>query len=88
MTNTGRYIRAVLWDMDGTLMDSQRFSRAVSTSQAPLTSMRTFPERPMAERTASSRSRSAERRSRRPETLTLAVLATMMSASPGRSSLL
>ena len=23
MTNTGRYIRAVLWDMDGTLMDSQ-----------------------------------------------------------------
>ena len=22
-TNTGRYIRAVLWDMDGTLMDSQ-----------------------------------------------------------------
>ena len=23
MTNTGRYIRAVLWDMDGTFMDSQ-----------------------------------------------------------------
>ena len=23
MTNTGRYIRAVLWDMDGTLMNSQ-----------------------------------------------------------------
>ena len=63
-----------------------RFSRAVSRSQAPLTSMRTFPERPRAERTASRRPRSDERLSLLPLTLTLAVLAPETRTSSAASS--